>query len=592
MSNSYFDHPASGSRYVNFEPLTGDDLNTTFDAVSTGLDKLPTPAKVNGSYAHYAAATGSTNAYVLSLSSQITAYADGLAARFKANAANTGAATLNINSIGAKSIVRPGGAALEAADIANGQIVEVWYDSTNDRFQLSAIVSGDAAPASTYSGTAAGVVDLLTGASVASASTVNLNGTTGNRVHITGTTQINAVTLTRGPRTIVFDGALTLVHHATNNNLPTPGGANITTAAGDRAIYEGDGTSVYCVDYIRANGRPIIPTTYSARTSNTVLGAADYGKLIDITSGTFSQTFAAAATLGAGWECYIRNSGTGDVTLDPDGAETIDGLASFIMYPGEVRLIHCDGLALRSVVLTPFARTFTASGTFTKPPGYSVFGGLLWGGGGGGGMGSAGAYSAGGGGGGACVPFAVQASALSATETVTIAAGGAGAASTGDGAVGGNSSFAGVTAYGGGGGGGNAGADRYGGGGGGALGVGSAGSAAGIGGGSPVSGTSVAGNFGGGSGGGFGSVYGGSGGGSAAGAVSQTIYGGAGGAGISGAGAAGTAGASAYGGAGGAAADAAVGTAGSAPGGGGGATRTGASAGAGARGELRVWGVV
>jgi hypothetical protein len=95
-----------------------------------------------------------------------------------------------------------------------------------------------------------GVIDLNTGAAVASAATVNLNTATGNRVHITGTTTITAVTLTRGPRTVIFDGSLTLTHHATNNNLP--GAANIVTAAGDRATYESDGTTVYCTSYNRA----------------------------------------------------------------------------------------------------------------------------------------------------------------------------------------------------------------------------------------------------------------------------------------------------------------------------------------------------
>jgi hypothetical protein len=99
------------------------------------------------------------------------------------------------------------------------------------------------------------LLNTTTGASIASAATVNLNNATGNRVHITGTTTITAITLTRGPRTLIFDGALTLTHHATNNNLP--GGANITTAAGDRALYESDGTTVYCVAYVRASGIPI-----------------------------------------------------------------------------------------------------------------------------------------------------------------------------------------------------------------------------------------------------------------------------------------------------------------------------------------------
>jgi hypothetical protein len=54
----------------------------------------------------------------------------------------------------------------------------------------------------------------------------------------------------------------------------------------------------------------------SARTSNTILAAADTTKLIDITSGSFTQTFTAAATLGDGWYAYLRNSGTGTVELD------------------------------------------------------------------------------------------------------------------------------------------------------------------------------------------------------------------------------------------------------------------------------------
>ena len=95
-----------------------------------------------------------------------------------------------------------------------------------------------------------------TGTAIASAATINLNTATGNRVHITGTTAITAVTLTRGPRTVIFDGILTLTHNATTNNLP--GAANITTAVGDRAVYESDGTTVYCSSYTKASGQPVV----------------------------------------------------------------------------------------------------------------------------------------------------------------------------------------------------------------------------------------------------------------------------------------------------------------------------------------------
>jgi hypothetical protein len=436
-----------------------------------------------------------------------------------------------------------------------------------------------------------------TGSSVASAATIDLDTATGNRVHVTGTTTITAVTLTRGPRTVVFDGILTLTHHATNNNLP--GAANITTAAGDRAIYESDGATVYCVSYTKASGLATVvgaaasTIVRSARTSSTILGTADQGTLIDITSGTFTQTFTAAATLGNGWFAYVRNSGTGDITLDPNASQTIDGLTSFLMYSGETRLIQCDGSNFTSVLLNPFSKTFTSSGSFIKPPGYKYFGGLLWGGG------ASGAKlngKIGGSGGGGCHPFTLLSSLFSATETVTIAAVATGPSTDGP-SVAGNTSSLGsiISAYGGGGSLGTT-STASGGAGGGALSAGQVAVVSGpsLGGGPAIIGVANTGF------GGAGGVSGANGtdafygGGAGGGANSQTaggnsVYGGGGSAGNSNSwGAAGT---SVFGGSAGAGGLAVSGGNGVAPGGAGGGTITGTKAGDGARGELRIWGV-
>ncbi|HVI08011.1 MAG TPA: phage tail protein [Candidatus Binatia bacterium] len=87
----------------------------------------------NESYT-YGADTGAANAYVVTLVPVPTAYVSGMGVVFKAAHANTGASTLNVNGLGAKSIVKNGSIALVGGEIASGQIMYVKYDGTN--FQL------------------------------------------------------------------------------------------------------------------------------------------------------------------------------------------------------------------------------------------------------------------------------------------------------------------------------------------------------------------------------------------------------------------------------------------------------------------------
>lgn len=77
---------------------------------------------------------GSANAYTLAASTTYAAYAQGDRFCFKSNFANTGAATLNVDSVGAKTIKKMDGTDLAANDISSGAIVDVVYDGTN--FQL------------------------------------------------------------------------------------------------------------------------------------------------------------------------------------------------------------------------------------------------------------------------------------------------------------------------------------------------------------------------------------------------------------------------------------------------------------------------
>ena len=171
----------------------------------------------------------------------------------------------------------------------------------------------------------------------------------------------------------------------------------------------------------------------SARTSNTALAMADRSTLIDITSGTFTQTFSPASELSNGWYCWIRNSGTGVVTLDPNASELIDGLTSYAMYPSETRLVICTGAAFYTVLLTGFKLEPASTMTFIEPPGYRAYEVFLAAPGGGGGSGRVDAASTnrggGGGGKGGTTNWAiVRAQTPGASITLTVGANGTGGA--------------------------------------------------------------------------------------------------------------------------------------------------------------------
>jgi len=79
--------------------------------------------------------SGASGAYACSLSPAIGAYVSGTTYWFRANSANTGGATLNLNGLGAKTIVKQGNQPLAANDIRAGQWVMVTFDGTNLQMQ-------------------------------------------------------------------------------------------------------------------------------------------------------------------------------------------------------------------------------------------------------------------------------------------------------------------------------------------------------------------------------------------------------------------------------------------------------------------------
>lgn len=106
------------------------NFNDNADIVDTELKKRVTTSDYIRSPG-YVVDTGTVNAYVVALNPAPTAYADGMAVTVKIKTANTGASTLNVNSLGAKSILDSLGNALTSGKLKAGLPYTFRYNGTN-----------------------------------------------------------------------------------------------------------------------------------------------------------------------------------------------------------------------------------------------------------------------------------------------------------------------------------------------------------------------------------------------------------------------------------------------------------------------------
>jgi len=188
--------------------------------------------------------------------------------------------------------------------------------------------------------TAQGVANLYTGGNltvalnetrgvaVASGATTDIGAVVGNFVHVTGTTTITALgTVQAGTRRIVtFDGALTLTYNATSLILPTA--ANITTAAGDCALFVSEGSGNWrCTHYQRASGQPLV----SAGMTNPMTTSQD------IIVGGSSGTPGRLAVGSAGQALVVNGSGN----LAYAGGEGISEPVNALSISSGVVAINC-----------------------------------------------------------------------------------------------------------------------------------------------------------------------------------------------------------------------------------------------------------
>jgi hypothetical protein len=110
-------------------------------------------------------------------------------------------------------------------------------------------------------------------------------------------------------------------------------------------------------------------TTFS---SNYTALTTDRSSTYVWTGGAGTLTLSSAATLGDNWFMFLRNSGTGALTVSGTGGNTINGSASLVFQPSDSAIIVCSGTTFYTVGLgknTQFAFTqltkAVTTGTYT-----------------------------------------------------------------------------------------------------------------------------------------------------------------------------------------------------------------------------------
>lgn len=119
----------------NSSPPDGAPEGQTAASLNNVIRQIMAELAVLYSWEHPTTISTGTDTIVLTLSVAPTSYTSGMRFSFYKNGSdNTGAVTLNVNSLGAKAVVkRDGSTALSAADLKANASYEVEYDGTSFR---------------------------------------------------------------------------------------------------------------------------------------------------------------------------------------------------------------------------------------------------------------------------------------------------------------------------------------------------------------------------------------------------------------------------------------------------------------------------
>lgn len=200
------------------------DTDTVYQSTGTSAGDWILIANTQIQSDTYAVATG-TNTYVVTLAPPLVVYAAGNSFNILFTNANTGACTINVNSLGAKSIKKNDNITLVTNDIIAGKIYKLTYDGTdfqiesNDSVIANVQVSADkyavASGTNTYTLTLSPIPTAYVAGNMynvkftntnTGASTINVNGLGAKSIFYNGVALIAGEIVASTAYSLLYDG--------------------------------------------------------------------------------------------------------------------------------------------------------------------------------------------------------------------------------------------------------------------------------------------------------------------------------------------------------------------------------------------------
>lgn len=243
----------------------------------------------------YAVDSVGSDDYAITITPAITAYTAGQRFTFKAGTANTGACTLNVSGLGAKTIKKNVSTDLDTGDILANQIVEVEYDGTNMQMvSNSPLLSNSVSASEVDQSQTTQNSTIIVGA----ANTTGLNNKIAQSF-IPTKTKIQGVRLYKSSNTGTFTGTVTVALQA--DAAGSPSGSNLASVTLTNAQYlalsNGEFEAYFSTEYSTMTVGSLYWIVISTSTSDT----SNHPNLGDNTAGGYTSGSVKLNNTTDGW---------------------------------------------------------------------------------------------------------------------------------------------------------------------------------------------------------------------------------------------------------------------------------------------------